>query len=262
MKKTIRKFYAILKHMMHIPRVAFKTAPLDLEIDMFFHFLYQSNGWEKYLFRLYPKLRDIRKNIPESEGEKAVASFLRRAKIDKTKAFTDAKQRFRSAWTPIEQAYLREISSIMEIPYPTKRKTVCAYVGLNPICPRFLHDWSFSIYFNETKPSRIREIIAHEICHFLWFEKWKRVFPKSDPKTFEAPHDIWLFSELAAPIILIDARIRPLIGQKASFYAEHRRLKLGNVSAPVALTRLYRKRKNIEKFMKEGLTMIQRGAIR
>ena len=48
----------------------------------------------------------------------------------------------------------------------------------------------------------MKEVVAHEILHFLWFKKWKEVFPQIDRKEYEGPHLVWRLSEVMDPVIL------------------------------------------------------------
>lgn len=79
----------------------------------------------------------------------------------------------------------------------------------------------------------------HEACHFLYFRKWKEVFPRANPKTFESPHLAWHLSELVAPIILNRPDVQRLLGQRAVFYPEHMRMKMGGIPLPRYLTKQY-----------------------
>ena len=56
------------------------------------------------------------------------------------------------------------------------------------------------------------EVSAHEILHFLWFKKWKEVFPETGLKEYESPHLVWRLSEIMDPIILqCQPKIKELI---------------------------------------------------
>lgn len=85
------------------------------------------------------------------------------------------------------------------------------------------------------------EVIMHECCHFLYFEKWKQLFPNINSKKFESPYLEWHLSEILAPIILNDARIQKLLKRKADFYMEHKRIKIGNKTVPKYFNDLYKK---------------------
>jgi len=133
-------------------------------------------------------------------------------------------------------------------------------ISINPICPRFLNDWSFSIFYNYKEISHAMEVIMHESCHFLYFEKWRNLYPKMSPKKFESPYIEWHLSEIIAPIILNDSRIQKLLKQKAFFYTEHEKIKIGDKTAPKYFTDLYIKlseKNDFEKIIKESYQAIK-----
>jgi hypothetical protein len=101
----------------------------------------------------------------------------------------------------------------------------------------------------------------HEACHFLYFEKWKQLYPEMDNKKFDEPHIEWHLSEILAPIILNDARIQKLLKNKAIFYKEHKRIKIDGKTAPKYFGDLYKKTtkdKNFEEFLKEAYQAIKK----
>jgi hypothetical protein len=147
-------------------------------------------------------------------------------------------------WSKNGKEYLILLQEIMNINWPKNRKRIKVMLSISPICPRFLDSWSFSIFYR-LKTKDAEEIILHECSHFLYFEKWKNLYPKSEKRNFEFPNIEWQLSELVTPIILNDERIQKYLKRKARFYKEHLKIKMGEKTAPGFLTELYKK--NIKK---------------
>lgn len=87
-----------------------------------------------------------------------------------------------------------------------------------------------------------RVIIAHEILHFLWFKKWKEVFPESTNTDYESPHLVWRLSEVMDPIILhchpiLNTMIKPIDWGYPSFEG----LKIGDKSMSEHFADIYRR---------------------
>ena len=105
-------------------------------------------------------------------------------------------------------------------------------------------------------------IISHEILHFLYFKKWKEIFPNSNERTFENPHLIWRLSEILAPVILNDPRIRKVIHTKPNQYMVHMKTKIGNRSITKHFALIYKKnmtrKESFSNFLKESYEEIQR----
>ncbi len=107
------------------------------------------------------------------------------------------------------------------------------------------------------------EVIMHECCHFLYFEKWKQLYPKTNNKRFESPYLEWHLSEILASVILNDIRIQKMLKRKADFYNEHKRIKIDGKTVPKYFNDLYNKiskNKNFDEFLKESYQIIKKNS--
>jgi len=244
---------------MNIPKVKFTHISLSKEVDWMHGFLFQNEwGWGKYIIRKHSKIKKFFSFKTEAEQIKFLRNYTIQFKKDNQKLIEKNKIKYQKEWQKIEEDFLIILSEIMQINWPQNRKTIKAMISINPICPRFLNDWSFSIFYNYKKISHAMEVIMHESCHFLYFEKWKKLYPKVNNKKFESPYIEWHLSELVAPIILNDQRIKKILRQKAIFYEEHKKIKINNKTALEYFTELYNKSKNFEQFLNKSYKAIKK----
>lgn len=244
---------------MNIPKVKFTNISLSKEVDWIHGFLFQNEwGWGKYIIRKHPKLKKVFSFKTEAEQIKFLRNYTIQFKKDNQKLIEKNKIKYQREWQKIEKDFFILLSEIMQIDWPKNRKIIKSMISVNPICPRFLNNWSFSIFYNYKKMSHAMEVIMHESCHFLYFEKWKKLYPKVNNKKFESPHIEWHLSELIAPIILNDQRIKKILKQKAVFYEEHKKIKINNKTAPEYFTELYNKSKNFEQFLDKSYKAIKK----
>ncbi|HDO23659.1 MAG TPA: hypothetical protein ENG99_00360 [bacterium] len=244
---------------MNIPKVKFTNISLSKEVDWIHGFLFQNEwGWGKYIIKKHPKIKKVFSFKDERERVKFLRNYIIQFKKDNQKLIEKNKIKYQTEWQKIEKDFLITLSEIIQINWPKNRKTIKAMISINPICPRFLNDWSFSIFYNYKKMSHAMEVIMHESCHFLYFEKWKKLYPKVDNKKFESPYIEWHLSEIIAPIILNDQRIKKILKQKAVFYKEHEKIKINNKTAPEYFTELYNKSKNFEQFLDKSYKAIKK----
>ncbi len=163
-------------------------------------------------------------------------------------------------WRKIEKQYLTILSEILDTSWPRDKKIIKAMISINPICPRLINDWSFSLFYKQ-KDKKMKETIMHEICHFLYFKKWGEIIQNDRRKTFEYPYIEWHLSEILAPVILNDSRIQKLLKHKATFYKEHRKLKISGINVPKYFSMLYKryeiKRYNFDDFLKKACLEIK-----
>ena len=247
---------------MNLPKVKFSHIPLSLEIDLIYGFLFQNEwGWGKYIIKKHPKIKKVFSCKNKAEQIKFLKRYIVEFKKKNKKVIAVSKAKYQKKWQKVEKDFFLILSEIIQINWPKNRKVIKAMISINPICPRFLDNWSFSIFYNYKEISQVIEVIMHESCHFLYFEKWKKMYPKMHSKKFESPYIEWHLSEIVAPIVLNDYRIQKLLKQKAHFYEEHRKIKIKGKSAPQYFTELYRKNqeenKNFEKFLKDSYKIIK-----
>ena len=246
---------------MNILKVKFTDITLSKEVDWIHGFLFQNKwGWGKYIIRKHPEIKKVFSFKTESEQIEFLREYIVKFKIENQKLIEKNKTVYQKEWQKIEKDFFTILSEIIQIDWPKNRKMIKAMISVNPICPRFLNDWSFSIFYNYKKISHAIEVIMHESCHFLYFEKWKKLYPKMDSKKFESPYLEWHLSEILAPIILNDHRIQKLLKRKADFYIEHKRIKIGSRTVPKYFNDLYKKNsidKNFDVFLKKSYKTIK-----
>jgi hypothetical protein len=243
---------------MNMPKVKFTDILLSKEVDWMHGFLFQNKwGWGKYIIKKHPEIKKVFSLNTEEQQVKFLKSYIIQFKKDNQKPIEKNKIKYQTEWQQIEKDFSILLSEIMQIDWPKNKKIIKAMISVNPICPRFLNDWSFSIFYNYKKMSHAMEVIMHECCHFLYFEKWKKIYPKMSHKKFESPYLEWHLSEMVAPIILNDSRIKKLLKQKAVFYEEHEKIKINNKPAPEYFTELYNKNKSFEQFLDKSYKAIK-----
>lgn len=243
-------------------KVKFTNMPLSKEVDWIHGFLFQNKwGWGKYIIKKYPKIKKVFSFKDETKQVKFLKDYIIKFKKENYKLIEKNKIKYQTEWQKIEKDFFTVLSEIIQTKWPKNKKLIKAMISINPICPRFLKNWSFSIFYNYKKISYALEVIMHESCHFLYFEKWKKLYPKVNNKKFESPHLEWHLSEILAPIILNDIRIQKLLKRKADFYTEHKKIKIRNIIAPKYFNSLYKKiikNKNFDEFLKKSYFIIKK----
>jgi len=246
---------------MFLPKVKFSIIPIQIEIDWFYYFLfYDKWGWGKKVIKKHPKLKNVFSIRTKINQKKHIKNYIIKFRIENKKIIKNQTKKYFKDWKKVEKQYLTILSEILEISWPKNRKNIKAMMSINPICPRFIDDWSFSIFYKQ-RLQNMKETIAHEICHFLYFKKWKKVFPNAKRKTFDYPYLEWHLSEILAPVILNDSKVQRLLKKKAVFYDEHKKIYIGKRNLPKHFELLYRKhikqRSNFDDFLQEAYLEIK-----
>lgn len=246
-----------------IPKVKFKIVPVKYSLPLIYCFLNLSKNkaewdWSQFVYKKYPSLKKELSKIKDSEKKRKHVEkyFLDFEKKNKNKT-KQAKTKFEKNWNKINKNALTALSEVVEIDWPKEDKTIWARVSLNPICPRWIKKRIFDVYYGFTT-HKMQEIAIHEILHFIYFEKWKEVFPNSNEKHFDAPHLIWQLSEMVPPIILSDKRIQKIIKHKPRAYKEYESAKINNKPLLSYFKGFYKKRKSFEDFLITSYSFVKK----
>lgn len=224
------------------PKVKFSIISPKLEQELFYNFLFVDTwGWNRYIFKRHPQLKPILKLTDGKERRAVIKKYTAAFWSKNGKRLLAQKKIDEREWRKVEKKFMVALAQIMETSWPDDRKIISAMVTICPICPRFLNNWSFAL-FGCWQGKGVIEAMMHEICHFLYFKKWKEVFPSVQEKTFYSPYPEFHLSELLAPVILSDLRIQKILKKEPDFYEEHMEITIGKQIAPVYFEKLYQKR--------------------
>ena len=224
-----------------IPKVKFSVLDYSREVGVFASFLYSKSVMANYIYKKYPEVKKyLDFSLDRSAFIRKVGEFVSKFREDHVKELETKVDEYQKEWDIVGAKYLSALSKVLEQPWSKDRKLIKGEVSINPVCPRFLDTWSFNVYFSK-RTKGVIETIAHEICHFLYFEKWKQTFPDCDEKTFNTPYIEWHLSEILVGVILNDTRIKAILNVDAKVYEWYHTAKIGKVSVYDYFERLYKK---------------------
>lgn len=212
-----------------LPKVSFEQLDIDREVELIDDYM-KGDRWSSLFDKIYPELRVIQKESKnEEECLNRYKTFLKDLHARDEKLMVSAQEQIRSEWGKIGPDFLDALSRHFGTDWPGDKQDIVGYVSELPVFPRFLDEYSFCLGYKDI--SSMIEISAHEMLHFLWFKKWKEVFPETERKEFESPHLVWRLSEIMDPIILqSDPEIKKLINPRQWGYSSFAKIKIGDVS--------------------------------
>ncbi|MBR5537341.1 MAG: hypothetical protein IKU58_05525 [Clostridia bacterium] len=82
---------------------------------------------------------------------------------------------------------------------------VTGNLTMNPVCPRFLKERCFDVFYKNSERGAIG-MSLHEMIHYLWFFVWNRHFG-DDYGEYENPSMKWILSEMVVESIMSDERL-------------------------------------------------------
>lgn len=244
---------------MNIPKVEFKIKKLDQYLDSFIYFLnIQKNGWDKGILLEYPQLKDqlrLKNNL--NDRNKIVYDFFSRIEEKKGLELDLKKQTFQNSWNSINDKALRMLLKINEVEWPSSAGSIVGYITLNPICPVYIKENGFDLYY-KFNINKMKTVALHEISHFIYFKKWKQVFPKISEKEYNGPGLVWELSEMMPAIILSDKRIQRIHKHTPTVYTEYKTLEVDNKLILNHLKEFYDNRSDFEDFLRNSWSFVKK----
>lgn len=243
------------------PKVKFKIPKIDSIIESLDYFLNPPRGEESWKFgilREYPDLEKELSGVKDREKRILIGhEFFYRLQKEKEKVLRSTKRKFQDSWNAINDSVMNVLSVVVEKDWEPRDKIITARICLNPICPRYLDERTFDMYY-KCKTRRMKEIAIHELLHFIWFEKWEQVFPKTPKRHFDHPYLEWELSEVVPKIILSDGRVQNVFKHDPVGYIEHANKRIGKKPIYAHIEEIYNRRKDFGDFVENSWIFFQR----
>jgi hypothetical protein len=165
---------------------------------------------EPYILESFPELKSVNKSKLKQTVDQLIDELYKEELLL-------IKERIKELKTEIKtiEEICKIISEITGCDWQ-KYPSIKIYIGLSPVAPRFLREGSFLLPRYESAENLLN-YCAHELIHFLYFVKWKSIF-KDNYSSYEHPHPAWVLSEILAPVIINDRRIKIITKYKATLY--------------------------------------------
>jgi len=226
----------------YIPEVKFELAPIELEAEYLYFFSRTERRFGSAMNRIYPELDGlIEKTKNKDEAILKCREFAKNM-IEKNKAtILKAKDMIQNDWDTVSNEFLETLAEHFQTEWPRDKSTITGYISILPAFPRFLDKYSFCVGY-KVSTALAREIIAHEILHFLWFKKWKEVFPEIPSDQYESPNLTWRLSEIMdLGILQCNPEMKSLIRSTGWGYDSLKALKIGDIGVIEYFVEVYTK---------------------
>ena len=227
-----------------IPKVKFKKLDLEDNID---NVLWTYEEFHDLTLEAFPDLRKL-----DVVNKKTVRKIFTNYFEWNEESIKEAINNFSNKWNKYNDKYMKAISKYLNIDWNID--TIECKVGLVCVFPRNLKDKSF-IISNSISDETLIRVCAHEILHFIWFEKWKSMFKDYNEEEFESPHLVWKYSEMVTDAILNSKEINDIIKVKEKSYDYF--YDIGNGKIMKELNKIYSSNKSIEDKIIEGYNLVR-----
>lgn len=209
-----------------------------------------------YTIQYFPELTNIDKNASKNETYKKIEEVVTREYQKNSEIIKNESKRYNEIWKNYNDKYFSLLSKYFGVEWP-KLEIIEATVGLIPVFPRYLDNFSFSVGI-KLEDWRLIKIAVHETLHFMWFEKWKLIHPETPRREYDSPYITWQYSEMVTDPILNNKPFSDLFGNLFiergydSFY----KLQDGDNLVMDNLRNIYATEKSVEEKINDGFDYI------
>lgn len=189
---------------MKIPKLKFRKMSLEENIDLIKWAYYENDelfNIHNFTVKYFPELENIDQSLSKKQIDQIIEQVVKTNYIKHQDKIEKEIQRYNKLWEKYNDIYFQTLSIYLNISWPDEIDIIEGRVGLIPVFPRYLDSFSFSVSTN-MNASELIETCAHETLHFLWFEKWKTIYPNTPREHFESPYITWQYSEMVTDPIL------------------------------------------------------------
>lgn len=245
---------------MNIPKLSFTICPPEDTAILFGLFLKPASGapnWSNHILNRYPALKEIIDNHQEDQDlQVKVSQFIAQYHQNNLPLITSAKNHFQESWNIINQQTMTALSNLTQHQWPSHYHTITARVSINPICPRFLEQKVFDVFYLQDKET-MQATAIHELLHFIYFEKWKTIFPNTKAEEMDEPHLVWHLSEIVPGIILNTKPIQDFFQYNFQSYDQYYEILIEGQSIIQKVTAIYNQEKSFSDFIKKSWQFIK-----
>lgn len=185
---------------MSLPKVKFRPMTLEENIENIKQAYFSDGDVHNYTIKYYNELANIGDNLSNDKIVKTIEKAVEKKYKENIDLIKEDVKRYNSIWNNYNELYFKKLSDYFKIDWPLI-DTIDASVGLIAVFPRYLDSFAFSIGTKLSDYSFIR-VVAHETLHFMWFQKWRVIYPEISRNEYEAPYLSWQYSEMVTDTIL------------------------------------------------------------
>lgn len=238
-------------------KITYVNPGLQAMIDsvMLFQTDHENSYWSDPVFYFYPSLDKALFQTLDLEGKKQyISESFEKIYHEQEDLLNQKVNEYNGHWAAHASQIEDALSDAFELDVRPLFNGLRGEICLNPVCPRFLQEEYFQVFYLNSKHGAIG-ISIHEIIHFLWFYVWNQEF-HDEYAEYERPSLKWILSEMVVESIMGDERlssINPYFPREngGCVYGYFQNMKLGDKMALDVIEQLYQG-SDIKTFMRES----------
>ena len=188
--------------------VTFQNPGVEYMIDsiMGFQTEEETDFWSAPLYYFYPQLdQGCAAALSFPEKQRYIADTMRRVYAELEPELNEKVSSYSRRWEECREQITAALSDAFDVDCRRLFPDLRCNLSLNPICPRFLKERYFDVFY-QNSPRGAVGVAIHELVHFVWFYVWNRTFRDSADE-YERPSLKWILSEMVVESVMRDPRL-------------------------------------------------------
>ena len=220
---------------MRLPKITFRAMNFEDNTDVMSGFIFSEIGNNNtsntdYFKNVFRGLEEVDFNdMSRCEINKLLQIKIKDEWLQYMSGFELKVSDIQNQWNKINDDVMVDLSKRLDIKWPDDLVEIEARIGIVYACPRYINERVFDVNIM-SEIDKMIEISLHEICHFLYFEKWKSLFNDNDCEHYESPHIIWYLSEAMIDPLLNNNIFNKYTKSEICSYQMFYEVMIGNVS--------------------------------
>ena len=230
------------------PKIIFKPITLEENIKIIQNFYFEEDkksDFHNLLCEYFPELHDIHKNFSKEEISTKISAIITNYYKSNSQNIKEACKKYSAIWNKYNDTYFKKLADYLNINWPININEITCNVGMLPFFPRDIDNSTF--YINpHLSEEKLTEVCAHETLHFLWFTKWKTLYPEIPKAEYESPFLAWQYSEMVTDPILNNSEFQTIFNFTEKSYLEFYKLQKNGKFVMEELKKIYNSSTSIE----------------
>ena len=181
-----------------LPKVRFEKMNIEDNLDILVYYSKMENSEDvpfnfyNFTLKLFPSLNGKLKNNMSDEEvymilEKEVKPILENLYDNSNDTLI-----YQNVWDDVNDNIMKDLEERLDTKWDIS-KVICN-IGMFPVLSRDIMEGTYEINYGSDRDSII-ETGIHELCHILYFKKWREIYPNYKEEEFDKPHIAWYLSE-------------------------------------------------------------------
>lgn len=189
-------------------KILYQNPGFDYSIDsiLLFQTEDQSPFWTDSLLFFYPQIQKEELLRHGTDGKRKYLTDTLSSIYQQLQAEFDRKVMAYNDHFSQHQAQIEDaLSDAFGVDSRLLFNDLRANITMNPVCPRFLKERCFDVFYKNSERGALG-ISIHEVIHYFWFHIWNGHFGDSYDE-YETPSLKWILSEMVVESIMRDQRL-------------------------------------------------------